>query len=85
MPIVTVFMLWFIISSQADRSATLKQDTTQDHSRSFRIGGELGESEIAESVFFYATFIPVIVGFFLHCFRQFSGVAFSKAIPGSSG
>jgi hypothetical protein len=50
-----------------------------------RIGGEPGESEIAEGAFFYATFLPVFVGFFLHCFGQFSGVAFSKTKPNNTG
>jgi hypothetical protein len=39
----------------------------------FRIGGEPGENEIAEGAFFCATFAPVFVDFFLHCFEQFSG------------
>jgi len=79
-----IFMLGFITSSQAGEKAILKHGTTQDHSRSFRIGGEPGESEIAEGVFLHATFVPLFVGFFLHCFGQSSGVTFSKAARGSS-
>ncbi len=32
----TVCILWFIIRPPADQSSTLKQDTTQDHSRVFQ-------------------------------------------------
>jgi hypothetical protein len=71
----------YLLLKRLHRNKTLRK-TISDF---FRIGEEPGKSEIGEGAFFYATFAPVFVGFFLRCFGQFSGIVLAKATRGSAG
>ena len=74
----TVFIPWCRTRPPVDQSSILKQGTTQDHSKFFRDKRRAMGARDSRKRFFLCDFCTIFVGFFLHCFGQFSGVAFQE-------